>query len=43
MTKAANKGPLPRARPGKDFFEKTLKISLPRARDEALSKGLFLC
>ena len=41
---SAKKGPLPRAQAialGKDFFEKKiLTISLPRAREQALGKGL---
>jgi hypothetical protein len=47
MTKALGKegsGPLPRALAialGKEFLEKILKISLPRARNEALGKVFF--
>ena len=47
---STKKGPLPRALAialGKDFFGKILKISLPRAREEALGKKIqkkpFLC
>jgi hypothetical protein len=47
MTKALGKegfGPLPRALTIaliKEFLERILKISLPRARNEALGKGFF--